>query len=426
MKEFDSSVSMTSESIHTEEGSLVDDFIKRRAGKYKNYKDYRGSGRAQVHKHARRNRTSRHLVPPIEVGCRAPSRTVTIDYSGRCFVCSCPAWVPYPVENILNFKSFEEIWADPVAKKIQESTRPGGSFKFCNTLTCGVEDTSTYEFTFDKRFPDDSPVRNIKADGPGGYFGFITPENVDYINCYQINIAIDDSCNLQCATCRPAMIHHNNKGPKFEYKKRMIEHICKLLDSFDHHAIILIGGDGEIFSSKVYSDMIYNYKPNPLHKFMLKTNGTLVSSRIKDSQIMNQLEKFSISIDAGSKEVYERVRRPGKWKALMDSLDVLFNLSALPGTLSVYSFNFVLHYENMNDLPNFVDLCEKYNSTGTVQAIQNWGTYGSHPSPPEFLKQRVHVKGSEHYSEWQEIAHKVMAHPYYSCIRLENELLSQL
>ena len=391
--------------------------------------NYRRNGRAVVHKHNRRSRTTQPPMDP-SISCGLPSRSLTVDHTGYCFACSCPQWVPYVVENILNFKSFEEVFADPVMIKIQESTRPGGSFKFCNTLVCGVANPSQYEFYFSNKIPMDSPYRAVKPIGPAIPLGYVDVDDVEFLNCYQINIAIDDSCNLQCATCRTSMIHHHNKGPVYDYKKKLINHICNLLDSFDHPTLITIGGDGEIFSSQVYSDMIYNYKPNPKHRFVLKTNGTLVSSKIKESQIMKQIQRFSISVDAGSKEVYEKVRWPGKWSAVTSSLDLLTEsygkIDSRGRILSPFNLNFVLHRENMYDLVNFLELCQKYNAPGTVQAIQNWGTYSDGIGHPEFFNQRVHKKDDLNYHLWQEVAKQVMDHPGYNRVRLEHEILSEL
>ena len=400
------------------------------------YRDYRTIGKASVQKHHRRWRRSRKSATPISVGCYQPSTTIAIDFSGSCFVCSCPAWVPYPIGNILDFESFEEVWAHPIAKKIQANTEPNASFKFCDTSVCGVEHTEAYEYVYhpdidvEQILPDGKRIKDIKPLGPCLPGGYITPDNLDRINPYFINIAIDDSCNLQCATCRTQMIHHNNKGLVYEYKKELADHICKLLDRFEHNTLVLIGGDGEIFSSKVYSDIIYNYTPRPNHRFMLKSNGTLITSRIKDSQIMQQLDGFTISIDAGSKEVYERVRCPAKWNTIIKSLDLLRPEGFQRGDNCLFNLNFVLHRENMHDVINFMDLCQHYMTRGTIQAIQNWGTYGTHPvNSPQlnpFLEQRVHFKGDIHYDEWSDIAKLVVKHEHYSNINLENEILREL
>ena len=413
----------------------------------KYYDDYRHIGNASVHLHNRRHRKTRKSETPINVGCLQPSTSISIDYTGRCFTCSCPAWVPYPIGNILDFETFEEVWDHPIAKKIQANAEPGASYKFCNTVVCGVEHTESYQHVFHEDIDiqqvlpgagpngQDIRIKDIKPLGPAIPNGYHTPDDIHRINPYFINVAIDESCNLQCATCRTSMIHHNNKGKVYDYKKELANHICKLLDRFEKNTMVQIGGDGEIFSSKVYSDIIYNYVPRHNHRFLLKTNGTLITSRIKESQIMQQLDGFTISIDAGSKAVYEKVRNPAKWNALIKSLDLLTPLSKNNKDsdfgYNTFSLNFVLHRENMHDIINFMDLCEHYNACGTVQAIQNWGTYGDSPAhgpsiPSRFFEHRVHYKGDVHYDEWAWIANKVRQHKYYFNVTIENEILTQL
>ena len=46
-----------------------------------------------------------------------------------------------------------------------------------------------------------------------------------------------------------------------------------------------------------------------------------MSKQLPDSKILPNISEFKISIDAGSKEVYEVVRRPGKFDKLIENLD---------------------------------------------------------------------------------------------------------
>ena len=300
--------------------------------------------------------------------CWYPHRSLTINQLGECYICTCEAWLPYPVGNILEFDELAEVWTNNIAKKLQNNTKNNTTFKFCDTSIC---DPWAESYQKARALP------------------------------YQIAICTDDSCNLRCPSCRPDMIHFN-KGPIYEERKLYTDKITSLMKDFNLPVSCALGGSGEIFSSKILSDVLYNYEPNNKHRFKIKTNGTLIDNRIKDSPIMQKLSEFTISIDAGSKSVYDIVRPPANWNKLRSNLDFLrennFQLS----------FNFVLQKANLYDVINFADLCEHYGAIGHCEGVNDWGTWNYET----YLKQRVHQPKDELYSEWNKIKEQLLQHPW--------------
>ena len=49
----------------------------------------------------------------------------------------------------------------------------------------------------------------------------------------------------------------------------------------------------------------------------------LMKKLLNDSPMKGSITNYSISVDAGSSKVYEKVRRPGKWEILLDNLEWL-------------------------------------------------------------------------------------------------------
>ena len=298
--------------------------------------------------------------------CWYPHRSLSINAEGDCYICTCEAWLPYPIGNILEFNTLGKVWATDIATKLQINTKKGTTFKFCDTSIC---EPWTESKTQAKFLP------------------------------YQIQISTDDSCNLQCPSCRTGMIHFN-KGPIYEQRKLYTNKIMALLKKFNLPVSCSLGGSGEIFSSKILSDVLYNYEPHEKHWFKIKTNGTLIDGRVKDSPIMKKLLEFTISIDAGSKEVYEVVRYPGNWDKLRSNLDFLkennFKLH----------FNFVLQRDNLYDVINFVDICEHYDAIGYIEGVNDWGTWNV------YSKHRVHFLKDELYPEWIKIKEQILQHEW--------------
>ena len=101
------------------------------------------------------------------------------------------------------------------------------------------------------------------------------------------------------------------------------------------------------------------------------TNGLLIKKHLLDSKLFPQIETYSISVDAGSADVYEKVRRPGKWNVLLDNFDFLKenNKSHLVKLI------FIVQRDTYQDLENFVNLCVQYGFLGQVICLRDFGTW---------------------------------------------------
>jgi len=314
--------------------------------------------------------------------CMLPYRSALIAKSGSTFVCTCHGHLPYPVCNIMELNSIEELWERPVAKILQKSTSAGGSFKFCNTKKCG------------------GPVTCLETDSN---------------QKYEFILAIDDTCNLQCPSCRTEL-RHLTAGAEFDQREQYAKHFMDMLSKFDHSSLIEIGGDGEPFVSKIYSDIIYNYIPNNKHKFRIRTNATLLNQRnFLESKVIKQVKSFTISIDAGSEEVYKKVRYPGNWNHVINSLDFLKENNFK------FSLNFVVQKNNFRDLLNFVNLCQHYQCIGHITAVEDWGSWGW-GSNSSFEDQAVFLKNHTFFNECKTILDKVKEHSWNSSLYIKGIL----
>ena len=94
---------------------------------------------------------------------------------------------------------------------------------------------------------------------------------------------------------------------------------------------------------------------------------------LPNASIRSAISHWSISIDAGSAEVYEQVRRPGKWKNLIENLEWLVEHHRIDNIL----LNFVVQKTNFKDLPLFVELVHRLKVNGSIQALDDWGTWNS-------------------------------------------------
>lgn len=268
--------------------------------------------------------------------CTVPYDTVSVDLNGDCYLCSCEAWLPIPVGNILDFSKLEDIWTSNYANKLQQ-TVSNKEYTYCATSHCGINH------------------RNVHSNSPG----------------YNIYLNIDDSCNLACPSCRKTAKMHI-EGPEFSAKQLQVYHMIELINSTDKPVTIIMIGSGDPLASYIVRPLLKNLKLADNKKVVLFTNGLLLKKVLPETNIMDSIIQYSISIDAGSKEVYEQVRRPGKFEVLIDNLEWLQKTNN--NKIDV-RLKFCLSAANAHDVIAFEKLCSRLGFVGEITKLDDWGTF---------------------------------------------------
>lgn len=277
----------------------------------------------------------RHANEPIQNTCDNPYYKLSIDENLDCIICECESFLPIPVGNVMDFNSLEEVWNSPIAKVLQQDVDQQ-KFTWCAVNNCSIRRKSIVNTS------------------------------------YKIDINIDDSCNLQCASCRrdKIMIDH---GPVYEHRLKGLARILTWLEKFEHPITVHLMGNGDPLASPIIRPLIKTYQPKDTQKFFILTNGLLLKKNLSDSPILNNIIEFSISVDAGSKEVYEQVRFPGRWDVLIENLDYLKGI--VESQQTKVRLNYALQQRNYKDLENFADLCAYYGFLGIVHELNDFGSW---------------------------------------------------
>jgi MoaA/NifB/PqqE/SkfB family radical SAM enzyme len=134
-----------------------------------------------------------------------------------------------------------------------------------------------------------------------------------------------------------------------------------------------MSGNGDPLASNIIRPLFLSYTPRPLQTFKLFTNGLLIKKQLLNSQLLPNITEYSISVDAGSSEVYERVRCGGRWDILLENFDFLSELKKN----HLVTLNFAVQKNNYKDLSNFLDVCNKYSFAANVHQLDDWGTWNS-------------------------------------------------
>jgi hypothetical protein len=270
--------------------------------------------------------------------CNVPSRKLSVDTNGDCYLCSCEAWLPISVGKITDFNRLDDIWSNDLARDIQQDIHEK-KYSYCSVTHCDI-------------------LNN----------------NVIHRGGHEVSINIDESCNLACPSCRTSLVNHTS-GPLFESRLNQINHFIKLINDFDKPISIILTGNGDPLASLSIRPLLLNWEPKSNQVLKLKTNGLLMKKLLPDSTAFPNIVSYQISVDAGSQGVYENVRRPGKFNILQENLQWLSDNKK--NSVDVL-LHFCLQAANVNDVVNFADMCNKFKFKGHISKLDDWRTFSDH------------------------------------------------
>lgn len=276
--------------------------------------------------------------------CFRPFDTVLIDKSGSCYLCECTAWLPQSVGNLYK-SSLEEILDSDTAKLLRGSINDG-SYRYCNNQQCS--------YLLDHRgvsWPDTPNISDVK----------------------NIRLAIDDSCNLSCPSCRKEKIFLK-RGKQLQMRFELANKIVHFLKQ-DKHFKIHIGSDGDPFASLVYRYFIQKTKNFKNLSYSIQTNGLLIKKMFaKNKSLFENLETLNLSIDGATKETYETLRRGGSFEKIIENLEFIRSIK------KSFNFKFILHFvvqqKNYKEMLDMIGLAKKYSADKIwFNKITNWNTF---------------------------------------------------
>ena len=325
------------------------------------------------------NLYSREPKTDITNRCNITHYTVTIDNQGNCFLCHCDGWLPISVGHIMDFNCLEDVWQNDISRTIQKDI-DDKKFTWCSVDVCGIRNSWVWrEFYF-------------------------------------VSINTDESCNLRCPSCRIGLIK-KDKGPEYEKKVKWTTHIIKLLEKFEKPCHVVMSGNGDPLASRVYRPFVLNMNPRKNLSFQFKTNGLLMKKLLPKSQILPQITEYSVSVDAGDSDTYEKVRLGASWEQLIDNLDWLKDIA--PKYFASVRLNYCFQNANFHSVVAFADLCKQYNFRGEVKVIENWGTFKNFDN-----ENVLNVKHSNHklaVKELQKVASQSHIDVWGDAVRFINQ-----
>ncbi len=288
-------------------------------------------------------------APMIEQShCKSPFEFVCIMTDGEAYGCISPGWAQWGFGNIKHQNCYN-VWNSIYAKIFRLSIL-NKTFSFCRENYC-------YECDPQSRGANDA---DLQWEQDTCLYPRIVKPCIDY------------SCNLFCESCRQALQVAKGKDlAEAEFlAQRLIE--GKWLE---HAEKLNVAGMGEVFYSEIYRRLLYavDQKRNIIQVF---SNGNLFTQDEFEQllQCYRSIE-VEISIDAASKQTYEKLRRGGNWDKLMRNLDYLGG-ERTRGRMALFTINMIVQKENYQEIPEFIKLGKKVHADViAIRPLTNWGTY---------------------------------------------------
>ena len=270
--------------------------------------------------------------------CPRPTDTILIDKQGSCYACECTSWLPQSIGN-LQVKSLEEIIGSDMHQHLQSSITDG-TYRYCNEHQCSYIKTNWF----------DEPTSGIK----------------------HLRLAIDDSCNLRCGSCRKGMIFHK-EGSAYNLGIRLADRINEWLYHYKHPIQVHIGSDGDPFASHVYRHFMEQTTERDNIKYSILTNGLLFKEfHTRVPYVIRNLNELGVSIDGASKDTYEKLRLGGRWDKVNE------NLGSIADAKIKHGFKFILYFvvqkDNHHEMDDMLALGEQYGADRVnFSMIEDWG-----------------------------------------------------
>ena len=284
----------------------------------------------------------------IGTRCPKPYNTILIDKRGSCYACECQSWLPQSIGN-LQVRPLADIIGSDMHQHLQ-GTMEDGTYRYCNNRQCSWLSGQEYS-----HFLRETPITRIR----------------------HLRLAIDDSCNLRCPSCRNAMIFHK-QGAKFQLGIRLADRVNDWLLEQKHDVKVHMGSDGDPFASHVYRHFMEQTPRRDNIKYSILTNALMFKDFApRVPYVIRNLNELGVSIDGATKDTYEKLRLGGKWEKINENLEYISKLKK-----DGHGFRFILHYvvqkDNYHEMEDIVTLGEKHNADRVwFSRIQDWNTWNN-------------------------------------------------
>lgn len=174
-----------------------------------------------------------------------------------------------------------------------------------------------------------------------------------------VYLQIASACNLDCYMCsehnRPEEARHG--VGLLSMRREIYDKIAR--DVFPYSNMLTIGVGGEPTLSPDFAYFVERAF-DAGQEIHVITNGTRIYKSEVAAALAHRVSFLQISVDAATKETYERIRRGSRWASICRNLDELAKLRENSKHRRSYLvLAFVLMRSNVHELPAFIQFAKK-------------------------------------------------------------------
>lgn len=312
--------------------------------------------------------------------CSRPFEWFEVHPDGSVFLC-CPAWLKRSIGNLLEQK-IDAIWNGSVACEVRKSIS-NGSFHNCSRQHCPHLTTLTPPvYRSSRALPLEIQLALQNNSGSLSY----PPRH--------LNLCFDHSCNLACPSCRNKI--RQASGAELEKVQQISRVVLDQLIPSAHS--ITLSGFGDPFGSPSYLNLLehLNQQDFPqLRQVRLHTNGQLLTESLWQTlpDLQPLINEIEVSLDAAAEATY-RINRPGgNFTQLLTNLEFIATLG------STLTLSMVVQSNNWREIPQFLQLAERFQARIYLSKLVNWGTF----SKADYRQRAVHLKSHPDHSAFVEL-----------------------
>ena len=200
----------------------------------------------------------------------------------------------------------------------------------------------------------------VTAEPVGRHYGLLAEKLVwrrrpdDEGRFLNVFIENNNTCNLKCTMCgfsdpRAAAV------PRYHMPLDVFESIAEQVfpaTTYLHMSLMT-----EPFMTPGFAERLMYVRRFEVPYSRVVTNGTLLTEAIIERVIDSQITSFTVSIDGGTDEIYERIRVGARLSNVLQKIELFKSIRARRGvSLPKLQINHVLMEENVDRFGEFMEL----------------------------------------------------------------------
>ena len=240
-------------------------------------------------------------------------------------------------------------------------------------MTFKHKDNTVKKVLYSKKIDPHKPLIELKGKGYSKYREqwvktgkFLMETNYPT----QIDFELNPSCNLKCPMCTWSAEKTFGQGSKywmpFEKYKKIINEISNKVKS------VSLNNVNEPLIRKDIVDFVKYASDQGIYEVMFNTNGLLLTKEMSKKLIHAGLTKLSVSLDAHTKKVYDKIRIGSDFRKVIQNIkDFLEIRKQLKSDLPLLKLTFLTVTLNKHELKPFLNYWEKKADLISIQNPSN-------------------------------------------------------